>query len=203
MMPERTTAANAATENAKPATKYTYDYAKLPPLAMAGALPEVEDFSARPDWIHLVARSALKIVINTIMIGVKNKRDNIDFVPEVLRELKAVADLLSADTKRDLSNAIAKELEKRGSPTKLPELKEFLGGVIESFAKTLTLETLVGFEQVLEKLATVSGPASSLEDYNQLFQFISLPAISQNFREDSEFAAMRVAGPNPLMIEQI
>src|SRR5215813_5095511 len=96
-------------EEIKSATKYTYDYTKLAPLAMAGALPEVEDFSARPDWIHLVARSALKILINTIMIRVKNKRDNIDFVAEVLRELKAVAELLNADTKRDLSNAIAKE----------------------------------------------------------------------------------------------
>ena len=75
-MPERTTAASAAAENAKPTTKYTYDYARLPPLAMAGSLPDVEAFSARPDWIHLVARSALKILINTIMIGVRNKGDN-------------------------------------------------------------------------------------------------------------------------------
>jgi arachidonate 15-lipoxygenase len=36
-----------------------------------------------------------------------------------------------------------------------------------------------------------------------LFQFISLPAVSQNFQEDSEFAAMRVAGPNPLIIERM
>lgn len=66
-MPERNTAARAVTENTGPATKYTYDYARLAPLAMAGALPEVEAFSARPDWIHLVARSALKILINTII----------------------------------------------------------------------------------------------------------------------------------------
>jgi arachidonate 15-lipoxygenase len=36
-----------------------------------------------------------------------------------------------------------------------------------------------------------------------LFQLISLPAVSQNFQEDAVFAAMRVAGPNPLVIERV
>src|SRR5262245_44652727 len=155
-MPERTTAASAVTENAQPATKYNYDYAKLPPLAMVGALPEVENFSARPDWIHLVARTAMKILINTIMIGVKNKGTDTEFVQEVLNEVNAIARQLHGDAGRDLNNAIAMELEKQGSPTKLPELKALLGDVIESFAPTLTLETLVGVQQVLVGLATVS-----------------------------------------------
>jgi arachidonate 15-lipoxygenase len=137
------------------------------------------------------------------MIGVKNKGDNIEFVPGVLQALNAVAQLLGADTKRDLSNAIAMELEKQGSPTTRPELKVFLEGVIESFAKTLTLESLLGIAQSLGKVATVFSPVSSLEDYNQLFQLISLPAVSQNFQEDAVFAAMRVAGPNPLIIERM
>jgi len=81
----------ATTEEIKTSTKYTYDYTRLPPLAMAGALPDVEAFSARPDWIHLVARSALKILINTIMIGVRNKGDNIEFVQQVLKNIQGVA----------------------------------------------------------------------------------------------------------------
>ena len=152
-MPERNTAARAVTENTKPSTKYTYDYNYLPPLAMVGALSPAEGFAARPDWIYLVSISALRILINSIMIGVKNKGDNIEFVPEVLQALNAVAQLLGADTKRDLSNAIAMELEKQGSPTTLPELKVFLEGVIESFAKTLTLETLLDIGQSLGKFA--------------------------------------------------
>ena len=193
----------ATTEEIKTSTKYTYDYTRLPPLAMAGALPDVEAFSARPDWIHMVARAALKILINTIMIGVRNTGDDIEFVQQVLKNIQAVAKQLSGDAGRDLNNAIAMELEKQGSPTTLPQLNALLEVVIEPLAQTLNLKTLYHIAQIVQQLGSVSGPASSLEDYNQVFQFISLPAISENFREDSEFAAMRVAGPNPLTIERM
>lgn len=193
----------ATTDEIKTSPKYTYNYTNLPPLAMAGALPDVEAFSARPDWIHLVARSALKILINSIMIGVKNRGDNIEFVQEVLKNIQAVAQQLDGEAGRDLNNAIAMELEKQGRPTTLPQLKALLEVVIEPIAPTLNLKTLYDIARIVQQLGSVSGPASSLEDYNQVFQFISLPALSQNFREDSEFAAMRVAGPNPLTIERM
>jgi arachidonate 15-lipoxygenase len=204
-MLEKNTAATrpAATKDTNPSTGYAYNYSYLPPLAMVNVVPPAEGFSDRPDWVFLVARSALKILINSIMIGVKTKGDNIEFASHVLKDLKAVAQELNGDAGRDLSNAITMELEKQGAPTTLPQLKALLEGVIEPFAKTLTLKTLLDIGQTLGKFGTVSGPASSLEDYNQLFQFISLPAVSQNFQEDSEFAAMRVAGPNPLIIERM
>ena len=97
MMPERTTAAGTVTENSKPTTKYTYDYDRLSPLAMIGALPDVEAFSARPAWIHLVARSALEILINTIMIQVKSRGDNVEFVQHVLKNVQAVAQQLGGE----------------------------------------------------------------------------------------------------------
>jgi arachidonate 15-lipoxygenase len=43
----------------------------------------------------------------------------------------------------------------------------------------------------------------SLEDYNSLFVDIPLPQISKRFQEDLIFAYMRVAGPNPLMLQQL
>ncbi len=202
-MPERNTAARAVTENAGPATKYTYNYDYLAPLAMVGAISPAEGFSARPDWISLVARSVLKLLINTIMIGVQNKGDDIQFVQQVLKDLQAVVQQLGGDDGLGLSNAIATALEKEGSPTTPDQLKALLEVVIEPIAKTLSLKTLLHLQQIYGQLETVSGPASSLEDYDQLFQFVPLPAVSQNYREDSEFAAMRVAGPNPLMIERM
>jgi len=57
MMPERPTAAGAVTENSKPTTKYTYDYDRLQPLAMVGALPDVEAFSVRPAGLDTFGRA--------------------------------------------------------------------------------------------------------------------------------------------------
>ena len=48
-----------------------------------------------------------------------------------------------------------------------------------------------------------AGEGKDLEDYNELFSALELPAISHNFREDRIFARMRVAGPNPLMLTRV
>jgi arachidonate 15-lipoxygenase len=121
----------------------------------------------------------------------------------VLKSIQAVAQQLDGEAGHDLKKGIAKEIEKQGSPTTLPQLKALLEVVIDRLAPTLDLKTLYDIARIVQQLGSVSGPASSVEDYNQVFQFISLPAISQSFREDSEFAAMRVAGPNPLTIERM
>ena len=197
------TTAVAATEETRTTTKFTYDYARLPPLAMVGGVTEEEAFSARPDFIQLAARPTLEILINSIMVGIKNKGDNAQFVQHVLKSIQSVAQQLNSDGGRALSNAIAMESDRQGPPTTVPQLKALLESVIEPLTKTLTLKDLFGIAQANAKLGTISGRPSSLEDYNQVFQFISLPEVSHTFREDSQFAAMRVAGPNPVTIERM
>ena len=124
----------ATTDEIKTSPKYTYNYTNLPPLAMVGAVTEAEAFSARPDWIHLVARSALKILINTIMIKVKNREDDVEFVQQVLKNIQAVALQLDGEAGHELNNAIAMELEKQGRPTTQPQLKALLEVAIEPIA---------------------------------------------------------------------
>src|SRR5262245_35113924 len=109
-----------------PPTKYTYNYSYLPPLAMVDVVPPAEAFSARPDWISLAARSALKILINTVMIRVKNRADDIEFVQQVFTDLRTVAQQLNGDAGRNLSKTIGMELEKHGSPTTPAQLKVLL-----------------------------------------------------------------------------
>lgn len=66
-------------------------------------------------------------------------------------------------------------------------------------------------EDVKEKVNTIAGlfnftgngVGEALDDYNELFSSIELPAIAYNFREDKIFARMRVAGPNPIMIKKV
>ena len=189
--------AAATPEEIKISTKYTYDYTHLPPLAMVGAVIGEEAFSARPDFIELAARPTLEILINSIMIGIKNKGENADFVQQVLKSIQAVAQQLNSDGGRALSNAIARESD----PTTVPQLKALLESVIEPLTKTLTLKDLFGIAQINGRLGAISGRPSRVEDYDRVFQFISVPDVSQTFREDSQFAAMRVAGPNPVTIE--
>jgi len=51
--------------------------------------------------------------------------------------------------------------------------------------------------------AQVEGPGNSWAEYEEVFQSIPLPTISKTFTEDAEFAWLRVAGPNPLVIAQV
>ena len=46
-------------------------------------------------------------------------------------------------------------------------------------------------------------PETSFKAYQDLFQIIYLPSISDRFQEDRAFAAQRVAGANPLVIERV
>jgi len=184
-----------------PSTTYTYNYTYLPPLAMVDVVPTAEGFSARPEWIAKVAEQALKILVNTIMIGIESEGGIEPFIETLIAELTIAARQIDAEFV--LSSAIEKELHKNGFPDTLPKLKVFFEDVIKTVAETITEDVLVDLVQIIVKLGTASGRPSSLEDYNQLFQLIPLPPISGNFRDDAVFAAMRVAGPNPVMIERM
>jgi arachidonate 15-lipoxygenase len=74
----------------------------------------------------------------------------------------------------------------------------------------VTAESVKTFAQTSQALVSLSSPGASLldyptlfKDYKDLFQLIYLPCISDHFHQDRVFAAQRVAGPNPLVIEQV
>jgi arachidonate 15-lipoxygenase len=49
----------------------------------------------------------------------------------------------------------------------------------------------------------ISGSGDSLDEYDGLFKAIPLPEIRNQLQSDFEFSRMRVAGPNPVVIERI
>jgi arachidonate 15-lipoxygenase len=63
-------------------------------------------------------------------------------------------------------------------------------------------DTLVDLGKMIVALQA-SGNGDSFTEYNQLFKAISLPDVSNLFKKDDWFAWMRVAGPNPLVIERV
>jgi arachidonate 15-lipoxygenase len=48
-----------------------------------------------------------------------------------------------------------------------------------------------------------SEASLSLDDYNQLFQVIHKPEIANKFQQDKIFAYLQVAGPNPVVLQQV
>ncbi|MDF5730975.1 MAG: lipoxygenase family protein [Rhizonema sp. PD38] len=84
-------------------------------------------------------------------------------------------------------------LEELSEEPKIQNLKE----IIKSTAK---LAELAKYQIPSLKSASDS---SSLENYNKQFQAIAKPDISYHFQEDKYFAYMQVAGPNPVMLQQL
>jgi arachidonate 15-lipoxygenase len=88
-------------------------------------------------------------------------------------------------------------------PATAADVKQF---VRSRFMQILGDEFLKPFVQNLldglkEKAPT--GKANSLDDYRKLFASIPLPEIANTFQTDEAFAYMRVAGPNPVMLERL
>ncbi|MDZ8189981.1 MAG: lipoxygenase family protein [Nostoc sp. ChiSLP02] len=75
--------------------------------------------------------------------------------------------------------------------------------IINSDAKLLELENNQPLDIDVDFSTGTSPMNPSIEDYNKLFTKIPLPEISSRFREDLVFAYMQVAGPNPLMLQQV
>ena len=53
------------------------------------------------------------------------------------------------------------------------------------------------------RIGAAANPATSLQEYDNLFRSIGLPPISKDFRNDLAFADMHIAGPNPAMIQRM
>jgi len=98
---------------------------------------------------------------------------DIDFAPTIVED--AITDLLSSAVKE----------------------------IIRANAKLLELEDNQDLPGEVNFSIQPSENKLSLEDYNKLFEIIPLPQISSKFQEDLTFAYMRLAGPNPVMLQQV
>ncbi|WP_437585891.1 lipoxygenase family protein [Sorangium sp. So ce1000] len=91
------------------------------------------------------------------------------------------------------SGAPAFALGVKGAPT----------GSVGDIIKSL-LETLLGAAgKYLLDLVGMYGQATRLYDYALEFQTFRLPEIASAYQDDTSFAWMRVAGPNPLVIKRV
>ena len=103
----------------------------------------------------------------------------------------------SSETSEALDFSIGSDLEDTSGESLDLAFKE----IIKENMKLLDLESEQSSNVAFSTRGFEDFP--SLEDYNSLFVDIPLPQISKRFQEDLIFAYMRVAGPNPLMLQQL
>jgi len=95
-----------------------------------------------------------------------------------------------------------------------PEVSEESAGPKSSVAEKAESSVIAEIEAAIAKAANsflstgdtvprVEGRATSLADYDAIFCTIDVPAIRGTYQLDRTFARMRLAGPNPAMIEQV
>jgi arachidonate 15-lipoxygenase len=113
----------------------------------------------------------------------------------------ATEDKIEAQVSENVKSALQQPLQT--VPATEAEVEQF---VRSRFIQILGDEFLRPFAQNLldglkEKAPT--GKANGLDDYRKLFVSIPLPKIANTFQTDESFAHMRVAGPNPVMLERL
>ena len=182
--------------------EYQYNYTYIEPLAMVHKVPKGQNFSFW--WIVLVIVQVVKLALNLIAIfWNRNKKEEIKAEKEAI---KTDIERLFIENARGAEERIARK-EKREETVYSTSIKVFgdvLDGLPDSnddnFLVNLAGKALRNFDQTISSRTEIN-----LEKYEKLFasRFLKLPAIANNFQEDETFAYMRVAGPNPVVIERM
>ncbi|HIK08403.1 MAG TPA: lipoxygenase [Trichormus sp. M33_DOE_039] len=193
-------ATNPSLEIARQQYKYNYSY--IPPIAMVDELPDGEDFSTR--WFCLLAQELKMIFVNTLITNRGNRgsqsiRDDVkNFILEAILKgaipanISVIARLMQ----------IVPQMLIRGFSTDFRELDDLLFSLVKESGLLILGDSFQRITKLLDR-GKPTGHVKSLADYQKLFPIIPTPAIAKTFQDDAEFAYMRVAGYNPVMIERV
>lgn len=154
-------------------TDVQYDFTLIPPL------PMFRNFKGFPSskWLIKVAKIALQLQKNTSKFT-KKQNSNSEGLANIFQNNQQIIN--------DNDNDTATLKDRKNDKLK-PIVSEML--------------------RVLQ-VRRISSPGNNLQDYNDIFTTIPVPKIFNNFFEDfldkdEEFAWMRVADPNPLVIKKL
>ncbi|MEM8638804.1 MAG: lipoxygenase family protein [Cyanobacteria bacterium P01_G01_bin.54] len=193
--------------------KYEYDYnTNFAPLAMLkGVLPPLEHIAGR-EWLLKVAVQLTRVFINGLANEAKSLEDEgIQEVVQAVRVLYDSDNLQPSRYTRDTIERIIKSLDVEAEKSPAHTLFEKIMREIAN--DDLDVEDVLNLADSLfntsEKSSSNDRP-TTLKGYEEQFKkvfriipIVPLPKISQNFKDDLQFANMRVAGPNPLVIERM
>lgn len=176
--------------------QFTYDYEHVTPLALAHEVPD----SHAPAWAwwELVLERADTILDNIRVIrrGKHGPGDS-DGVERRARGIRQIRDEVSSGRVRESRRLDGADDDDDSAGDKRARLGARMGALFESpWQKVLS--------DLSDKAAegAIHGRATSLRDFEALFDKVPFAGESQGILDDEEFAWLRLAGPNPTVIRR-
>ncbi|RZU44989.1 lipoxygenase [Fluviicoccus keumensis] len=166
-------------------------------VPMAARVPFADEPSL--PWLLQVGEVGLQIAENLLAVKLSGADDAVTDTAKLNQELGSV---------RKRLQTVRHDHEAKLQATPLAGMLAEVKLALQELARlhTLSFETLVADFQKLSAqyaLPELSGGEDGLAAYNALFKTLPLPPIAAAFREDAEFARLRVAGPNPMLLTGI
>ena len=179
--------------------QWTREVASLPGVPLATKVPSDDQPSI--EWWFKVLEVGLKIL------------ENIEAV-----QLRPILAGLDEAARKIINDALADGHEIRAAVDALRDRHrlDHAGPSLESHIEQATqradIEALKGQDSLLRDIITVivdvlkaeeAADTRSIEAYRDLYQTIPAPGIAYTFLDDDQFARLRVAGPNPMLLRGI
>ncbi|AMO73362.1 arachidonate 15-lipoxygenase [Sphingorhabdus sp. M41] len=179
--------------------QWTTDVATLPGVPLATQVPSDDQPSIQ--WWFEVLQVGIAILNN---------------VKAVL--LQPIFKALSQAGQKIITDALAEAEELASKVEALREKHRVeiagpgLESAIEQAVHGADIEALIAYDSVLRDIITVIidvlkaeevANTRSIEAYRDLYQTLPVPGIAYTFQDDDEFARLRVAGPNPMLLQGI
>ena len=179
------------------AEQYEYDYNYIPPLALIKSVP---GFGPSLEWAVLVVAVGLRVLVNLIALSIDQDLTGID---------GELGDIINGIENRNLKETLVALLAVIvGIVVVIVTRSRWNNkcGLSKRTSKTGTIPGQVGFHSAVDHTGRADqrgaavGAGEEFDDYKNLFNTLPLPPIADTFQDDTVFADMRVAGPNPLVI---
>ena len=179
--------------------QWTREVPTLPGVPLATKVPSDDQPSI--EWWFKVLEVGLEILANIEAVRLR----------PIFSGLSAAAQQIIHDALErggEVKSNVAALREKHATKLAVPGLESS----IEQAEQAASIEVLESHEQVLRDIITViidvlkaedAAATRSLEAYRDLYQTIPAPGIAYTFQDDDQFARLRVAGPNPMLIKGI
>jgi len=179
--------------------QWTTDMASLPGVPLATHVPSDDQPSI--EWWFKVLEVSIAILENVKAVLLKPIFSGLDEAAK-----KTVGDAMG--DARDIAAKVEALREKHRVAEAGPGLEKS----IEAAVQGADIEELKAHDSALRDILTIivdilkaedAAHTRSIEAYRDLYQTLPTPGIAYTFQDDDQFARLRVAGPNPMLLQGI